>query len=77
MYGLQERRIAVESLLAVANQLQSAHSVLSDKLRTSINVPDQHSLETFMQTVKASSDVRHLSYVLLRSWHRQLQMRQN
>ena len=50
--------MAVESLLALAKQLQAAHSVLSDKLRNSINIPDQHSLDTFMQTVKASSDVR-------------------
>ena len=61
---LQERRVAVESLLALASQLQSAHSVLSEKLRNSINIPDQHALETFMQTVKASSDVRILNPAL-------------
>ncbi len=57
--------MAVESLLAVANQLQSAHGVLSEKLKNSINIPDQHSLDTFMQTVKASSDVRLSVFVLV------------
>lgn len=48
----------MESLLAVAKQLQSASGVLSEKLQTTMNVPDHHSLDTFLQTVKAASDVR-------------------
>ena len=55
---LQERRVAVESLLAVAKQLQAAHPALAKQLENKINVPDHHLLDTFMQTVKAAFDVR-------------------
>ncbi|KAK9823710.1 hypothetical protein WJX72_004829 [[Myrmecia] bisecta] len=58
MYGLQERKVAVDSLLAVAAQLSSAHSALANKLVGRADVPEHRTLDAFFQTIKAASDVR-------------------
>ena len=44
-------------MLAIAKQLQEAHAAMSRKLENSLNVPEHHLLENFMQTVKAAFDV--------------------
>ena len=54
----QERKVAVDSLLAVAAQLQEAQPLLMEKLVARSDIPEHHSLDTFFQTVKAASDVR-------------------
>ena len=50
----------MDSLLAVAGQLQGAQGALAERLVGRSDIPDQHSLDTFFQTVKAASDVRSL-----------------
>lgn len=54
---LQERKVAVDSLLAVGRQLQEAQPALAERLVGRSDIPDQHSLDTFLQTVKAAHDV--------------------
>lgn len=58
LYGLQERKVAVDSLMAVASQLHSAHHALTDKLMGRQDLPEQYALDLFYQSVKSSSDVQ-------------------
>lgn len=55
---LQERKVAVDSLMAVANQLHAAHHALADKLIGRQDLPEHYSLDTFYQSVKSSTDVQ-------------------
>lgn len=50
--------MAVDSLMAVANQLHSAHHALADKLMGRQDLPEYYSLDLFYQSVKSSSDVQ-------------------
>ncbi len=56
--AVQERKVAVESLMAIANQLHSAHHALADKLMGRQDLPEQYALDLFYQSVKSSSDVQ-------------------
>ena len=44
--------------MALASQLHSAHQALGDKLVGRQDLPEHHSLDTFYQSVKSSSDVQ-------------------
>ena len=55
---LQERKVAVDSLMAIAKQLQSAHHALADKLMGRQDLPEHYTLDLFYQSVKSSSDVQ-------------------
>lgn len=55
---MQERKVAVDSLMAVANQLHSAHHALTDKLTGRQDLPEHYILDLFYQSVKSSSDVQ-------------------
>lgn len=50
--------MAVDSLMAVAKQLHSAHHALADKLIGRQDLPDHYTLDLFFQSVKSSSDVQ-------------------
>ena len=50
--------MAVDSLMAVANQLHAAHHALGDKLIGRQDLPEHYSLDTFYQSVKSSTDVQ-------------------
>ena len=56
--SVQERKVAVDSLMAIANQLHSAHHALADKLMGRQDLPEQYALDLFYQSVKSSSDVQ-------------------
>ena len=56
--NLQERKVAVDSLLVIGRQFQAAQAALTDRLAGRSDISEHHSLETFLQTVKAASDVR-------------------
>ena len=55
---MQERKVAVDSLMAIAKQLHAAHHALADKLMGRQDVPEHYALDTFYQSVKSSSDVQ-------------------
>lgn len=55
---MQERKVAVDSLMAIARQLHSAHHALADKLVGRQDLPDHYTLDLFYQSVKSSSDVQ-------------------
>lgn len=55
---MQERKVAVDSLMAIAKQLHSAHHALADKLVGRQDLPDHYTLDLFYQSVKSSSDVQ-------------------
>lgn len=55
---MQERKVAVDSLMAIARQLHAAHHALADKLVGRQDVPEHYNLDLFYQSVKASSDVQ-------------------
>ncbi len=55
---VQERKVAVDSLMAVAGQLHSAHHALADKLTSRSDLQEHHTLDAFFQTVKAAADVQ-------------------
>ena len=59
--ALQERKVAVDSLMAVANQLHAAHHALGDKLIGRQDLPEHYSLDTFYQSVKSSTGVQDIS----------------
>ena len=44
--------------MALASQLHSAHSALGDNLMGKQDLPEHHTLDTFYQSVKSSSDVQ-------------------
>jgi hypothetical protein len=56
--GVQERKVASDSLAALAGQLTGAHTALTEKLVGRSDVPEHHSLDSFFQTIKAVPDVR-------------------
>lgn len=58
MVVMQERKVAVDSLMAIAKQLHSAHHALADKLLGRQDLPEHYTLELFYQSVKSSSDVQ-------------------
>lgn len=55
---MQERKVAVDSLMAIARQLHLAHHALADKLVGRQDLPDHYTLDLFYQSVKSSSDVQ-------------------
>lgn len=55
---VQERKVAVDSLMAIAKQLHSAHHALADKLLGRQDLPEHYTLDLFYQSVKSSSDVQ-------------------
>lgn len=55
---MQERKVAVDSLMAVAKQLHLAHHALADKLMGRQDLPEHYNLDLFYQSVKSSSDVQ-------------------
>lgn len=54
---MQERKVALDSLLAIGQQLQEAQPLLGERLAGRSDIPEHHSLDIFLQTVKAVSDV--------------------
>ncbi|BDA40427.1 Syndetin [Coccomyxa sp. Obi] len=58
MYGLMERKVAVDSLRSVAGLLSDAYSALHDSVFGRTDVPENHTLDTFFSTVKATADLR-------------------
>lgn len=50
--------MAVDSLMALAKQLHSAHHALADKLMGRQDLPEHYNLDLFYQSVKSSSDVQ-------------------
>lgn len=55
---MQERKVAVDSLMAIAKQLHSAHHALAEKLMGRQDLPENYALDLFYQSVKSSSDVQ-------------------
>eukprot|EP00884_Botryococcus_braunii_P000884 jgi/Botrbrau1/10797/Bobra.0064s0003.1 len=62
MFGLIERKVASDSLAALAGQLTGAHTSLAEKLVGRSDVPEHHSLDSFFQTIKAVPDLREVMY---------------
>ena len=56
----QERKVAVDSLRSVAGLLSDAYSRLHEAVFGRTDVPENHTLDTFFSTVKATADVRAL-----------------
>ncbi|KAK9809306.1 hypothetical protein WJX73_003160 [Symbiochloris irregularis] len=57
MYGLQERKVAADSLRKLASFMTQAASALMEALTGCTDIPDQHAPEVFFQTVKAATDL--------------------
>ena len=57
LIGSQERVVAVDALEAVAVQLLGAQAVLQDRLVGRPDIPDHHSLDAFVPTLRATADV--------------------
>ncbi len=55
---MQERKAAVDSLQCCAALLSAAHPQLQAALAGRLDVPENHALDTFFTTVKATADVR-------------------
>ena len=55
--SVQERKVAVDSLNAAAQQLQAALPLLSKHLAISSPVAEHYSLDNFKQTLNAAHDV--------------------
>ena len=50
---MQERKVAVDSLMAIAKQLHSAHHALAEKLMGRQDLPENYALDLFYQSVKS------------------------
>lgn len=58
MVCMQERKVAVDSLRSVAGLLSDSYSGLHEAVFGRTDVPENHTLDTFFSTVKATADVR-------------------
>lgn len=56
--SFQERKVAVDSLRSVAGLLSEAYGPLHEAVFGRTDIPDDHTLDTFFSTVKATADVR-------------------